>query len=437
MPSTRFWLQAGVVALVASLYAPAFLRLLHVLGVFRQPQSSDVSAVDLVAIEDTVHCEDLHLHEPSNTLFTACEDSADTRFSWFPGLATFKDPIKAVSSRGSIHTIDPKTFKSKRLQFDNFNGPFITHGIDVISDSASPDAVYIFAVNHVPHAEFVDYHKGNQDNIHPPSWKAASQIEVFHHVLGSPTVKHVRSIQHPLIKTPNDILARSPTSIYVTNDHYYPEGHMRLLEDVYFGAKWSTIVHIQIEQMSEPNPTLGLNATIVLDSLHNNNGLGNAGSPNEIAIGSASSGTLHIAHVTDNNKKLEVLESIPIDSTIDNPSFFKDTYATAQDDDSSGYVVAGLTRAADLAKTSSDPSATEPLMVWLVRPGKQQGGDNAGQAPSWEKKLLFEDDGTRMRSAATAVLIGIDPKLEGGKKKAWLVVTGFSSANALAVKVDL
>jgi hypothetical protein len=66
-------------------------------------------------------------------------------------------------------------------------------------------------------------------------------------------------------------------------------------------------------------------------------------------------------------------------------------------------------------------------MVWLAQ--RKNG--------KWEKKLLFEDDGKRLRSAATAVLIGIGPKLEGGKKKGWLFVTGFYSQHMVAVKVDL
>lgn len=289
-------------------------------------------------------------------------------------------------------------------------------------------------MNHLPHPAYVDYKKNEAaQNVEPPSPKAASQIEVFYHVLGSPTAKRVRSIQHPLVKTPNDVLARSPTSVYVTNDHYYREGHMRVLEDAFFGGKWSDTVHIQIEQLSEPDPTLGLKATIALTGLHNNNGLGHGGSPNEIAIVSATSGDLHMAHVA-NGGALEVLETIHLDSGGDNPSFFRDAYATA-DNDSSGYVVPGLARVIDVGKTAKDPEGIDPVMVWLVRP-RQQGGA-AGQAPVWEKKLLFEDDGTRIRSASGAVLIGIDPKLEGGRKKAWLFVTGFSSANAVAVKVDL
>jgi hypothetical protein len=84
-------------------------RLVKVIGVFR---SSDFSAFqaqaeNLVVIEDTVHCEDLHHHRESDLLFTACEDTQATRHAWFPPLAIFDDPILGQSAQGSIHVIDP------------------------------------------------------------------------------------------------------------------------------------------------------------------------------------------------------------------------------------------------------------------------------------------------------------------------------------------
>ncbi|KFH41962.1 Serum paraoxonase/arylesterase-like protein [Hapsidospora chrysogenum ATCC 11550] len=441
MPSAASLLRAGLVALLASIYAPAVMRFCQVLGLFRSVHSSVVDPSDFMVIEDTTHCEDLHHHVPSNTIFTACEDSAATRFSWFPALGAFNDPIKAMTSQGSIHVIDPKTFRSTRLQFENFDGPFVTHGIDVVSDKTDSGAVYIFAVNHVPHPSYVEHMEtqgGAKNNFPAGLPKARSQIEMFRHVLGSTTARHVRSIRHPLITTPNDVLALSPTSLYITNDHFYAEGRMRFLEDVYFGAKWSTTVHVQIDRIEELDPTQGFQATIAVTGLHNNNGLGHAASPGEIAISSATSGILHIGRISQDSStqhKVKILESIPFHSTIDNPSFYRDAYATP-DDDASGHVLTGLTRAIDLPKTAHDPSKTEAIMVWLARPEKQQP-DAATTASSWEHKLLFEDDGTRIRSASAAVLLGIDPKLEGGKKRAWLLVTGFSSANMVAVKVDL
>jgi hypothetical protein len=51
--------------------------------------------------------------------------------------------------------------------------------------------------------------------------------------------------------------------------------------------------------------------------------------------------------------------------------------------------------------------------------------------------LVFADDGEKMRTASAAVIVGIDPRKEGGKKKGWLFVTGFMSENMVATKIDL
>lgn len=69
-------------------------------------------------------------------------------------------------------------------------------------------------------------------------------------------------------------------------------------------------------------------------------------------------------------------------------------------------------------------------MIWYIKPSKNTTG-------TWDTSLLWEDDGSTIRNTAAAVLVGIDPEKEDGKKRAWLFVTGFSSENAVAVKVDL
>jgi len=42
-----------------------------------------------------------------------------------------------------------------------------------------------------------------------------------------------------------------------------------------------------------------------------------------------------------------------------------------------------------------------------------------------------------LRSASAAVVVGIDPGSNGGRKQGWLFVTGFVSEAMVAVKVDL
>ena len=317
--------------------------------------------------------------------------------------------------------------KSRRLKFESFNGPFITHGIDVIPDKDRPEgeAVYIFAVNHVPEVQ--------ASGAKGPS--ARSQLEVFHHIIGTSSVKHLRSIWHPLIRTPNDVVALSPTSLYVTNDHFYREhGIMRMIEDMYIKSDWSDIVHIQLDSLKAPDAAAGVTARIALAGLHNTNGIGHGRTEDEILISSCTSGVLNIAQVPSDPStgNLTVVEAIEIDHIADNPSYFADPYASAVDD-RSGFLEAGVSRAADLLHTMRDPNAKDPVMVTYLRPKRPEEGGG------WEKRVLLDDDGTRLRSASASVLVAIDPASEpkGERRKAWLFATGFLSKNVIAVKVDL
>ncbi|KAL2015725.1 hypothetical protein VTK56DRAFT_4896 [Thermocarpiscus australiensis] len=432
-------LAAALLAYALYSVGPLFVRTLTVLGVLRRYPDGALAQSEVIAIPDTVHCEDLHYHAPSGLLFTACEDNAETRFKWFPPLAIFDDPDLASRSQGSIHVVNPKTMRSERLRFENFNGPFVTHGIDVISDSAWTDgeAVYIFAVNHVPDTSA-------SGKAGP---RAKSRLEVFHHVLGSPSIRHIRSVWHPLIKTPNDIFAKSPTSIYVTNDHHYREhGLMRTMEDLYFGARWTEVVHLQLESLAATEATKGVTASVALAPLHNSNGLGHGRSEREILVSSCTSGVLHIGQLPadDGNGNITEVDSVEIDSIADNPSYFTDPYASTPADDRSGFLVAGLARAIDLSKTQRDPAAKDPVMVTYIKPARGVPGiKNSVPASRWEKRVLLEDDGTRIRTASAAVLVARDPADDShagtaaGTRKAWLFVTGFLSKSIIAVKVDL
>ncbi|KAL3446772.1 serum paraoxonase/arylesterase family protein [Aspergillus insuetus] len=398
-----------LLAVLASvLYSPV-QRVLTVFGVYRNASLTS-SAQNIFTIPDTLQCEDVHYYAPGNILFAACEDSVLQRFQWFPPLVMLDGP---ADSTGSIHVIDPQTLVTSRLTFENFQGPFITHGIDVIQDPDQPDAVYIFAVNHLANPDYTP-------NTGTP--KARSQIEIFRHVLGTSTTRHVRSVRHPLVTTPNDIYAINPNSFYVTNDHYYREGLMRQLEALPF-SKWTDVLHVQLGQLTAIDATTGVNTTVALPKLHGCNGLGRGRVPEDVIVASVTGGVIWRTRANeDNPRTLSILEEITVDSAIDNPSHYDDPYKTG-DNDASGYVLAGLRRAIDLPKTHTDPNATEGVIVWHVR----EDGST---------RVIFEDDGTNIRSASAAVLVPIEPA-KGGLKEARLFVTGFLSNSMVALKVQL
>ncbi|KAB5546966.1 serum paraoxonase/arylesterase family protein [Coniochaeta sp. 2T2.1] len=422
-----------------TIYNADLPRTLKVMGVFKKPASTVVAeSSDFLVIPDTPHCEDLHYHASSNLLFSACEANDQDRFSWFPPLVNMDDPSVTLKSRGAIHVLDPKTMKSTRLDHPNFHGPFVTHGIDVISDPEKPDgeAVYIFAVNHVPNFEYYD-EAGSPSTTRNDIPKTRSRIEIFHHEIGARTARHVRSVWDPLIRTPNDIVALSPTSFLVTNDHFYREGLMRPVEDMHRGAEWTETVHVTLNTLSSTlNDSEGVKASVALDKMHNNNGLGHGKETNEVLVAECTSGILDIGHVSWNGTRavITIKDTVQFDTIIDNPSYFADPFADT-DYDGSSYLAPGLTRAFELHNAVRDASGTVlvPVTVWSARP--HSSADD--QSHKWETRLLFEDDGTRLRSVSTAVQVAIDPTTEGGHRRAWLFMTGFISSNMIAVKVDV
>jgi len=330
--------------------------------------------------------------------------------------------ISPQSSFCSTQIDVEQTFTSKRLETPNFSTSLATHGIDIIADPADDKSIYIYAVNHQPNPGYLHKYTSIQNSTE----KAASQIEVFHHVLGSPRANHIRTISHHLIRTPNDILAASPDRLYITNDHYRREGHLRDIEDLVSAATWSDVVRVDGPLTSKSGD---IQVKVALQGVHNPNGLGHR-ADQSILMTSAASGQLYLVDAFPDaipGEMLKISETLAIDSSVDNPSYFEDKYATPADD-KSGIVLAGLSRAIDVMKLKTDITTPLSVMVWHV--AKNEKGE-------WVKRVLFEDDGSRISGAATAVMLPIDPAKEGGKKKAWLWITGFLSASMVAVKVDL
>ncbi|WQF79113.1 Putative six-bladed beta-propeller, TolB [Colletotrichum destructivum] len=424
-------LVAGLAIFGGYTYAPAAQRAVKLVGIGRVSVNTSVlNGGDFVFIDDTVYCEDLHHHTPSGLLFTACDDNKETRAAWFPGLANLDDPVKSSKQKGSFHVIDPKDLTQKRLRFENFDSTFVTHGIDVISDPQRPEAVYIFAVNHVPHPDYLATKIGGQSEQKVVQ-KSQSRVEIFHHVLGASTVRHLRTVIHPLIKNPNDLFAVDPYSFYVTNDHYHSEGIGRMIEDLLPVTSWTTTVHVRVDEMSALLPTDGLKVEVALSGLRNNNGLGHGRRPGEIIVNNCARGEIHLAQLSPDpkNTSIDLTETIQVDTYIDNPAWFEDPYKS-EVLDASGFVLAGVSRPIDILAQAGVGEPKIGSIVWYVKPAAGGGG-------GYEKRIMFEDDGTRISSAATAVLVAIDPSQEQGQRKAWLFITGFMSTSVVAVKVDL
>ncbi len=272
-------------------------------------------------------------------------------------------------------------------------------------------------MNHAPTDEYVESRNASL----PAERKADSRVEIFHHVLGSDTATHVRTVRHHLIQTPNDLLATGPTSFFVTNDHFYREGTMRKLEDVGTRATsaWSNTLHVIAN--AKARDFEGVDTVFALHGLHNNNGLGRR--PGGVTICDASGGVAYLAHIEGRNLKVD--SQIAYESTIDNPSWFEDKYPG--DNDRSGIVQAGLAKAMIMHEALNRDAAVPPI-VWLSSGSPEKG---------WKTSMLFTDNGLSLSSASAGIMISIDPATNDGKKQAWLFMSGFGSLRIVATKVDL
>ena len=334
----------------------------------------------------------------------------------------------------------PNEDHATRLSLEGLAGPFITHGFDIAPTPSNDEQIYFVAVNHLPNPLY------SLTPQHDDIPRARSQIEIFSYTIGDTSAHHLRSVVHPLIRTPNDIFAISPTSFYITNDHRAREGFGRMIEDTgneEWGAN-SDVIHVSISSTqleTAEDPAAGLTVTEALTNVQNPNGLGHGRTRDEILLVRAASGILSILGPAQGTGKLEVKDKVQLPSTLDNPFYFHDPYATETGRDASGFVLAGL------AHAISWPSSKgiNPVIVWLVQPPttasdreKEEVAMAKGKPlKEWSQKMIFMDDGHTVSSASIAVLVAIPPEESGGRKLAWLVVAGPLGVGIARTKVEL
>jgi arylesterase/paraoxonase len=156
------------------------------------------------------------LHSPSGLLYLACSTQAK-RQHWLPALGVLEDD--KVSSNDYIATYDPATDTVTRLTFSGFptSQGYSSHGLDVVPSAANPRELFVYAINH-------------RKPVHGQGKLvgADSVVEIFKTTVGGNTLAHVRTIESPIINTPNDLVGSSDgRSFYFTNDHGVKVGFVR------------------------------------------------------------------------------------------------------------------------------------------------------------------------------------------------------------------
>lgn len=148
------------------------------------------------------------MHPASGLLFLACSSPAERRH-WVPALGVLEEDKLAFNDY--IATYDAITGTVTRLAFEGFptSQGYSSHGMDVVPSASNPKELYVYAINHRKPVQGLGKEVG-----------ANSVVEIFKTTLGGNTLTHVRTVEDPVIDTPNDIVG-SPDgkSFYFTNDH--------------------------------------------------------------------------------------------------------------------------------------------------------------------------------------------------------------------------
>ncbi|KIX03916.1 uncharacterized protein Z518_07469 [Rhinocladiella mackenziei CBS 650.93] len=187
----------------------------------RWENSTALNNAECQVIKTANACEDVKIHYASQTAFLSCGDPWE-RTHWYPCAGVRDAHLRAESSfREPLFKHDLKTGQTTELQIKGLEGDFITHGIDILSLPGDSSRIQIFAVNHA---------------------RDGDSIAIFSHTLGSDVVDLVKNVKHPNIKTANGVVSTGPLTFYITNDHYFAGGPLRVLEEKFGPWSWATNV---------------------------------------------------------------------------------------------------------------------------------------------------------------------------------------------------
>ncbi|CAO1624842.1 unnamed protein product [Sympodiomycopsis kandeliae] len=230
---------AVLLPVLVSLSLPFVLPIAQTMG-FHKRELSELNNQQCTKIESLRSCEDTWLDQESGYLYAACGNSPEDRMTWFP--CNDHWDVLSRSGRDYLAVLDTasgidgrsNTARTKVLQLKGFHGlngegSLTVHGMGTWKDPHS-NMLRLFIVNHRPP---VDALTGAIQVEAATKQGANSTIEIFETELGSDTARHIRTVAHPLIMTPNDVDGIGPDSFYVTNDHHVKKGHSKILDMIF------------------------------------------------------------------------------------------------------------------------------------------------------------------------------------------------------------
>ncbi|GAA6041818.1 hypothetical protein JCM8097_007177 [Rhodosporidiobolus ruineniae] len=365
-------LGAGLAAFFVSVVEPK----LKVMGVGREVVP--LNNGQCYAVPGLEACEDAWVDEETETAYLACSDPV-SRKNWTPATLHLNASALPPVSTDYVAVLDLPSRSYQKLHLHGLpveaNGVWV-HGIEVVRDPKSPKHLTLLLNSHRP----------PKDRATAPQVGADSVIEVFETVLGSKEAVHVRTVEHPLIRTPNNMAAVSKTGFYVSNDHRYKTHWTRPFE--LLKPVPSDIVYCDIS-------TDVVDCKVAADNVVYPNGLAK-GPGNLLYQASSLDACVHIWEALSDHT-LVPLQVIPIARPLDNIHVHPSTgeiYTTA------------LAKVLDFFKfTETGPYTNQraAVEVWRVRNTTEEKEKAEPLSRQYVAELAFADTGEIVSGSTSGV----------------------------------
>lgn len=201
-------LFAGLIVLV--IVAGWFIHLLYTTGQFKTIVPH--FAGECRPVTGVIGAEDITIHPKTGIAYISASDRR-ALIAGRPGL-------------GAIYAYRLDTPDATPIDLTTGLGVALQpHGISLLLDPEGLDR--LFVINHA-------------NGVHT--------VEVFS--LSGTALRHEQTLSDPLLVSPNDIVAVGPNRFYATNDHGWPKGFFKVLED-YLMIPLATVVYYDGSGFSE------------------------------------------------------------------------------------------------------------------------------------------------------------------------------------------
>ncbi|XP_036086264.1 serum paraoxonase/lactonase 3 isoform X3 [Rousettus aegyptiacus] len=206
----------------------------------------------------------------------------------YPGMPSF-----APDKPGQIFLMDLNKPNPHVQELSISNGfdkaSFNPHGISTFIDE--DHNVYLYVVNH-PHME--------------------STLEIFKFDEQQRSLVHLKTIEHELLKSVNDILVLGPEQFYATRDHYFTKSCLMLLE-MLIDLRWTYVLYYSPKEVK-----------VVARGFNSPNGITISPDKKYIYVADVADKNIHVMKIHD-NRDLTLLKVIQLDTSVDNLTVDPDT----------------------------------------------------------------------------------------------------------------